>query len=87
MDMFTVFASEAIPTPIIAVVFTWVVDTGKPMRLKNKRQIAAAASETIPCERRSYTISTPTVFMIRSPPIAVPDAITMLHHIVIQKGI
>ena len=38
-------------------------------------------------QRALMALCAATVFMIRSPPIAVPDAITMLHNIVIQKGI
>ena len=87
MDLLTASPSEAIPTPIIAVVFTWVVDTGMPVRLDRRRQAAAAASDTAPCALPSFTMSMPTVFIMRSPPIAVPVAIPTLHSTVIQRGI
>lgn len=38
----------AAPTPIIAVVLVWVVLIGIPVRVENKRQIAAAVSAEKP---------------------------------------
>ena len=87
IPLLTASPSEAIPTPIIAVVFTWVVDTGMPVRLDNRRQAAAAASAAAPWALCSLTISMPTFLMMRSPPIAVPAAIPALHSNVIQRGI
>ena len=75
------------PTPIIAVVLVWVVDTGMPNRLEYKRQKEAARSAEKPWYFSSLTISMPTDLIIFSPPTLVPSAMTMLHSSISHTGI
>ena len=75
------------PTPMMALVLVWVVDTGMPSRLEYSRQSAPARSAQKPWYRSSLTMSMPTDLMIFSPPTLVPRAMTTLHSSISQTGI
>ena len=75
------------PTPMIALVLVWVVDTGIPKRLESRRQKAADKSAENPWYFSSFTISIPTDLMIFSPPTLVPIPMTVLHSSISQTGI
>src|ERR1044071_686699 len=63
------------PTPTIAPVMVWVVDTGIPWAETKKRVTAAADSAATPPEGASFVIRDPRVWTTRHPPDSVPRAI------------
>ena len=75
------------PTPIMALVLVWVVDTGMPNTLESSRHSAADRSAEKPWYFSSFTISMPTALMIFSPPTLVPMPITALHSSISHTGI
>lgn len=74
---FTAFAFLAAPTPEIAPVIVWVVDTGTPRDEAVKSEIALAVSAANPSIGVSFTIFEPIVFTILHPPVRVPRAIAI----------
>ena len=48
------------PTPMMALVFVWVVDTGIPETLASSKQKAPARSAENPWNFSSFTMSIPT---------------------------
>ena len=75
------------PTPIIALVFVCVVDTGMPKMLERSRHEAAARSAEKPWYFSSRTMSMPTERIIFSPPTLVPTPMTVLHSSMSHTGI
>ena len=86
-DQFTFDNLFDAPTPIMAVVFTCVVLTGKPKIVDKNKQIELAKSAEAPWYVSNFTIFIPTVFIILYPPIEVPNVIIKEHNIISQKGI
>src|SRR5206468_12167876 len=64
-----------VPTPTIAPVIVWVVDTGIPAWAVKNSVAAAAVSALIPPTGWSFVMRAPSVWTIRHPPNAVPRAI------------
>src|SRR5699024_496057 len=75
------------PTPMIALVLVWVVDTGIPVTLASSRQKAPARSAENPWNFSSFTISIPTDLMIFSPPTLVPTPMTTEQSTISHTGI
>src|ERR1051325_3644951 len=65
------------PTPTIAPVIVWVVDTGIPWAETKKRVAAAADSPATPPEGASFVIRDPRVWTTRHPPVRVPRAMAL----------
>ena len=63
------------PTPLIAPVMVWVVETGMPNADARKIAVAPPVSAQKPPYGRSLVIRCPIVFTIRHPPNSVPSAI------------
>ena len=61
------------PTPTIAPVMVWVVDTGMPACAVKNKVAAAADSALMPLTGWSLVILDPIVWTIRHPPKAVPS--------------
>ena len=66
---------RAAPTPIIAPVMVWVVDTGTPSPVAMNKVIAPPVSAQNPCTGVRRVIFDPIVWTIRHPPINVPNPI------------
>jgi len=66
---------RAAPTPMIAPVMVWVVDTGMPSQVAANNVAAPPASAQKPCIGVSRVIFEPMVLTMRQPPISVPSAI------------
>ena len=63
------------PTPIIAPVMVWVVETGIPKCSVKNSVIAPAVSALTPSSGVTLVILVPMVFTIFQPPLMVPKAI------------
>jgi hypothetical protein len=63
------------PTPMIAPVIVWVVDTGIPAPVAQNSVMAPALSAQKPPKGCSFVILVPIVLTIRHPPSMVPSAI------------
>src|SRR5688572_21794538 len=74
----------AVPTPMMAALMLWVVETGMPRVEASVITEAALVSAAKPWMGCSFTILWPSVLMMRQPPAAVPAAITMAQVILIQ---
>ena len=77
---------RAAPTPMIAPVIVWVVDTGMPSQVAANSVIAPPVSAQKPCIGVSRVIFEPMVFTMRQPPISVPSAIAIWQVITTQNG-
>ena len=75
------------PTPTIAPVTVWVVETGMPNTVARARVKALAVSEQNPLTGLNFVIFIPMVLTMRQPPKQVPRAITKLHEMTTQNGI
>ena len=65
------------PTPTMAPVMVWVVETGMPSAVARKSVIAPPVSAQKPCTGFSFVIFWPIVFTMRQPPKNVPRPIAM----------
>src|SRR4051794_41325025 len=65
------------PTPTIAPVIVWVVETGMPWAETKKRVAAAADSAATPPDGCSFVIREPRVWTTRQPPDNVPRAMAV----------
>ena len=65
------------PTPTIAPVMVWVVDTGMPSIVARNRVIAPPVSAQKPPTGFSLVIFCPMVFTILQPPNIAPSAMVM----------
>src|SRR5690606_13646431 len=74
----------AVPTPMIAELMLWVVDTGMPSALARVITDAALVSAAKPWIGWSFTSLWPSVLMMRQPPAAVPAAMTSAQVTLIQ---
>ena len=63
------------PTPIIAPVIVWVVETGIPKCSEMKRVIAPEVSAATPSRGVTLVMRVPMVFTIFQPPLMVPNEI------------
>ena len=64
-----------VPTPIIAPVIVWVVDTGIPIYSVKNKVVAPAVSAQTPSNGVTLVIFVPMVFTIFQPPLSVPKLI------------
>ena len=67
-------ARRAAPTPTMAPVMVWVVETGIPMPVARNRVMAPPVSAQKPCCGLSRVIRDPMVWTMRQPPNSVPRA-------------
>src|SRR6478735_6029729 len=67
------------PTPTIAPVIVWVVDTGMPRFVARKSVIAPPVSAQKPPTGFSFVMPRPIVRTIRQPPDSVPRPIAAWH--------
>ncbi len=74
------------PTPTIAPVIVWVVETGMPPILARNRVIAPPVSAQKPCAGVSRVIFEPIVWTMRQPPASVPMPIAAWQAITTQAG-
>src|SRR5690606_37943229 len=72
------------PTPMMAPVMVWVVETGMPQCVAMKSVSAPAVSAQKPPTGLSLVIFMPMVFTIRQPPKAVPAAMAAWQERMIQ---
>src|SRR5450631_4606636 len=77
---------RAAPTPTMAPVMVWVVETGTPRKVARNRVTAPPVSAQNPCIGVSLVIRRPMVRTIRQPPIRVPSAIAAWHASTTQNG-
>ncbi len=70
----TALARRTEPTPTIAPVMVWVVDTGMPMAVAKNKVMAPPVSAQNPPTGLSLVMRYPMVLTIRQPPIKVPPA-------------
>src|SRR5436305_7907713 len=77
---------RAAPTPTIAPVMVWVVETGMPRPVARNKVIDPAVSAHTPCTGASRVIREPIVRTIRQPPNKVPSAIAPLQLTTTQSG-
>src|SRR6266566_2822160 len=84
---FTADSLRVAPTPIMAPVIVWVVETGMPASVAPKRVIAPAVSAQKPPTGFSFVIFEPIVCTIRQPPESVPNAIAPCAESTTHKGI
>src|SRR4051812_7779425 len=68
----TAFTLRVEPTPTMAPVMVWVVETGTPRWVAKKSVIAPPVSAQKPCTGFSLVIFWPIVFTMRQPPNMVP---------------
>ena len=78
--------SLAAPAPMMAAVFVWVVETGRPVTVAMNSEIVALMEAEKPWYLSSWTISMPTFLMIFLPPMAVPMAIVAAQRTSIHSG-
>src|SRR3984893_8826358 len=77
---------RAAPTPTMAPVMVWVVETGTPRKVAMNKVAAPPVSAQNPCIGVSFVIRNPMVRTIRQPPIRVPNAIAAWHASTTQNG-
>src|SRR5271157_661338 len=73
----TALMRSLVPTPMMAVEMTWVVETGIPKCEATMMMEAAVVSAAKPWTGSSLTTRWPMVLMIRHPPAAVPRDIAV----------
>ena len=74
------------PTPMMADVLQWLVETGMPVRLANRSVNVVEKFAATPWYFSSFTISIPTDLMMRLPPTTVPSEMAAEHTIMIHIG-
>src|SRR5664279_2852221 len=77
---------RAAPTPTMAPVMVWVVDTGTPSQVAMNNVAAPPDSAQNPCIGVSFVILRPMVRTMRQPPIRVPSAIAAWQASTTQNG-
>src|SRR3977135_2734064 len=77
---------RAAPTPTMAPVMVWVVDTGTPRKVAANSVAAPPVSAQNPCIGVNFVMRSPMVRTIRQPPIKVPNAIAAWHASTTQNG-
>ena len=73
MLQFTRLMERLAPTPMMADVLQWPVDTGMPVRLANSSVNTVEKLAATPWYFSSFTMSMPTDLMMRLPPTTVPS--------------
>src|SRR6202012_4029888 len=82
----TAEARRAAPTPTMAPVMVWVVETGTPSQVAMNSVAAPPVSAQNPCIGVSLVMRSPMVRTMRQPPISVPSAIAAWHDSTTQNG-
>ena len=77
---------RAAPTPTIAPVMVWVVETGMPSPVARNSVIAPPVSAQKPCIGVSRVIFDPMVWTMRQPPNSVPSAMAAWQDSTTQSG-
>src|SRR6476659_8503962 len=77
----------AAPTPTMAPVIVWVVETGMPQCEAARTAPAAPVSAQKPENGFNFVIRVPIVRTIRHPPVSVPRALAACAERMIQRGI
>jgi len=83
---FTALSRRVAPTPMIAPVIVWVVDTGMPPSVAPTMVNAPAVSAQNPPIGWSLVIFEPIVLTIRQPPSSVPIAMAKCEIRMTQSG-
>ena len=86
MLQFTRLMERLAPTPMMADVLQWPVDTGMPVRLANSSVNTVEKLAATPWYFSSFTMSMPTDLMMRLPPTTVPAEIASEHVIMTHMG-
>ena len=76
-----------VPTPMMAAVIVWVVETGKPKWVASSITVAALVSAANPWIGSSLITLEPSVCMMRQPPEYVPRAMVSAQATLTQSGI
>src|SRR5579875_3382803 len=74
------------PTPTMAPVMVWVVETGMPRALARPRAVALAVSAQKPPTGLSLVMREPMVWTMRQPPESVPRPIAVAATAMTQSG-
>src|ERR1035437_8825893 len=82
----TALIRSLVPTPMIAVEMTCVVETGMPKFEATMMIEAGVVSAAKPWTGSTFTTGWPIVFMIRHPPAAVPSDIAVAAIRMTQTG-
>src|SRR5262245_58372867 len=77
---------RTVPTPTIAPVMVWVVETGMPSAVAPNSVAAPAVSAQQPPTGSSLVIFMPIVLTMRQPPLRVPRPIAAWQAITTQNG-
>src|SRR5882724_4081293 len=77
---------RAAPTPTMAPVMVWVVETGTPSKVAMNRVAAPPVSAQNPCIGVRFVVRRPKVPTVRQPPIRVPSAIEAWQDSTTQNG-
>src|SRR5689334_17996199 len=77
---------RAAPTPTIAPVMVWVVETGTPRNVAANNVMAPPVSAQNPCIGVSRVMREPIVLTIRQPPNRVPNPIAAWQLSTTQNG-
>ena len=77
---------RAAPTPTMAPVMVWVVDTGMPAADVANSVAAAADSAATPPDGCRRVIFEPIVFTMRHPPVSVPRPMAVCAESTTQSG-
>ena len=86
MFHFTSRAFLLAPTPIMALVEQWLVETGMPVSVEIRSVMAVLAEAATPWYLSSLTMSMATDLIMRLPPISVPSEIAAEHRIISHSG-
>ncbi len=82
----TAESRRAAPTPMIAPVMVWVVETGMPSQVAPNNVIAPPVSAQKPCMGDRRVIFDPMVWTMRQPPNRVPSPMAAWQVITTQNG-
>ena len=77
---------RAAPTPIMAPVMVWVVDTGMPGQVAPKRMMEPAVSAQLHCTGVRWVMRDPMVRTMCQPPNRVPRPMAAWQVITTQNG-
>ena len=77
---------RAAPTPTMAPVMVWVVETGMPSQVAREQGHRAAGLGAETLHRISWVIREPMVWTMRQPPNSVPSASIAWQAITTQNG-
>ena len=83
---FTAFMLLPAPTPMMAAVLQWLVETGMPVKLETSSVVTVVIDAATPWYFSSFTMSMATALMMRLPPMNVPAEMATEHRIISHRG-